>query len=227
MTTSGTYTFDPAGGSLILSAFARIGVRRTSILQEHMQDGRLELNYLLVEASNKQPNLWTVDLVEVPLVDGTATYTLDQNTIDILDAYIRISEDPPIDRMIFPLSRTDYASISAKEQEAPPTSFWFNKIIPPTITLWPVPNTDDYTLKFYRVRQIQDAGLANAQTVEVPYRFLDWIVAGLAHRLSRIYAPTMEPQRKADAMEAWQFASVEDTEWTPLYVTPGLSSYYQ
>lgn len=225
MTTSGVYNFSPSSGSIILSAFARLGVRRTSILQEHMQDGRLELNYMLSSIGNSVPNLWTVDLVEVALTQGTATYTLDQNTIDILDAYIRISEDPTIDRMIFPLSRTDYASIPMKESQSPPTSYWLNKIIPPQITLWPTPN-DDYTLRFYRVRQVQDANLANAQNIELPYLFYDWAVAELAYRLSRIYAPTMEPQRKADSEKAWMLASTQDTEWVNFGICPQLGSYY-
>jgi hypothetical protein len=82
-------------------------------------------------------------------------------------------------------------------------------------------------LKYYRYRQIQDAAYTGGTTPEIPYRFLDAWSAGLAHRLARIYAPTLEAQRKADAMEAWQVAATQDTENAPMYITPGLSSYWR
>jgi hypothetical protein len=37
----------------------------------------------------------------------------------------------------------------------------------------------------------------------------------------------MEQMRKADRDEAWNLAATDDTEWTPLYLTPGLTGYYR
>ena len=90
MTTSGTYSFSPALGSMALNAFARCGVRRTEITPQHMEDAYLESNYLQQRFQNDGLTLWTVDLQTIPLIQGTATYDVPVTTVQILDLYIII-----------------------------------------------------------------------------------------------------------------------------------------
>lgn len=227
MATSGTYTFNPSVGDLALNAFARIQVHPTALTQEHMVNLRMEANFLQAEWSNKGVSLWTVDLVSQALTASDPTYDVDDSTIMILDAYISYGS-PATDRFITPLSRTDYASIAVKTQEGFPTTYWFDRTLSPTITLWQVPDDNGpYTLKYYRYRQIQDTGYSTtAQDVEVPYLFLDAWVACLAHRMARIYAPALEPIRKADAVEAWKIAANQNVENVPLYISPMIGQYY-
>ena len=52
-------------------------------------------------------------------------------------------------------------------------------------------------------------------------------MAGLAHRLARIWQPGVEAQRKADADEAWAIAAAQDTENAPVTIAPRLSSYFR
>ena len=201
-------------------------MRRTEVTAQQVNDAYLELNYLLSSWSNLQVNLFNVDLVSVPLVQGQATYSVDPSTIMMLDAYISYGS-PTISRLIFPISRTDYASYPNKDQQGIVTVFWFDRLLAPTFTLWPVPDaTSTYTLSYYRCYQNQDANLANGETPAIPYRWLDAMVAGLAHRLSRIYAPQLEQQRGVDAEKAWAIAATQDTENVPLQIMPGLSGYY-
>lgn len=226
ITTSGTFNFSPSTGSLILSAYGRIQIRRTAILQEHMDDGQLEANFWLVEAANKGPNLWTVDLQTQALTQGTATYSIPANTVMILDA--NIVNSAGISRTIEPLSRTDYSQIPNPAQQGQPTSFWFDRLIAPTITFWPTPDGGGpYTLSYYRFRQMQDANYINGQNVEIPYLFLDAFVAGLSYRLSRYYAPAMEAVRKGDAMDAWNTATDQNVEQAPLSIAPQLNQYFR
>lgn len=229
MATSGVYAFAPSVGELVLNAYGRINIRRPEILAQHMVDARMEANLLQTEWMNKGVNLWTVDLISTTLVQGTATYDVDPTTVMILDAYIETGIAPnTIDRIIDPVSRTEYASFPNKTNQAQPTVFWFDRLVDPTITLWPVPDGNGpYTLKYYRFRQIQDANLPAGVTPEIPVRWLDAFAAGLAHRLSRIYAPPLEQARKADAMEAWQIAATQDVEDVPLYIYPGLGGYFR
>lgn len=237
MTTSGTYTFNPSLGEILLNAFSRCGLRRTSLLQEHFQDARFETNLMFAEWANRGVNLWKVDLQEIPLFEGVSTYYADSSntaleaakTVMILDAYITYgSGEDQIDRVIMPISRTEYAQVPNKNLQAPPTSFWFDRLIEPKITLWPVPNRDNtYTLKFYRVIQIQDAETSNAQTLDVPYRWIDAVCAGLAARLSAIYAPERMQMLMARAEQSYQIAATQDVENVPMYVMPGLSGYYR
>lgn len=228
MATSGVYNFAPTVGELGLNAFNRIQVRPAAITQEHMINLRMESNFLQAEWQNKGVSLWTVDLQTVSLVQGTATYTVPASTVMILDAYISIGSSPVTNRYISPISRTDYASLGTPTQQGFPTSFWYDRLIAQTLTLWPVPDGGGpYTLQYYRYRQIQDAEYASGGTPEIPYLFLDAWAAGLAHRLARIYAPTLEMARKADAMEAWQIASTQGVENVPMYITPMIGSYFR
>jgi hypothetical protein len=237
MASSGTYDFNPSLGEILLNAFSRCGIRRTAILQEHLQDARFETNLMFTEWANRGVNLWKVDKQSIPLAQGVATYyadsTLQPNgaskTIMVLDAYITTGNgQSQFDRVIMPISRTEYAQVPNKNLQSPPTSFWFDRLINPTITLWPVPDqSNQYTLTFYRVIQIQDAEVSNAQTLDVPYRWLDAVCSGLAARLSAIYAPERLQLLTAKAEQSYQIASTQDTENVPLYIMPGLSGYYR
>ncbi len=161
------------------------------------------------------------------MVQGTDTYSVPDETTLILDLFIRYST-PPIDRYLEQMSRTEYASIASKTTQGFPSQYWFDRLASPTVTFYPVPDGAlTYTVYFYRVRQIQDAVLSNGYNVEVVYRFLDALVADLAHRLARAYRPELEQIRKVDRDEAWQIAADNDQEMVPLYIAPQLGRYFR
>lgn len=225
--TSGTYNFAPSLGEVVLNAFSRIGVRRTEILQTHLEDARIEANLLLAKISNQQPNLWTVDQQALPLLQGAPTYTVPAETVMILDVFLRYGS-PVTDRSLYPVSRSEYSTYPNKATQGFPNVYWFDRLVSPTITLWPTPDGNGpYTLYYYRVRQVQDAEYENGQNIEIPYLWLDAFSAGLAHRLARIYAPQVEAQRKADSEEAWATAAIQNTENVGMALSPGLSSYFR
>ena len=225
MTTSGTYEFNPGLGEIVIYAYMNIGIRPAALLQEHMESARMASNMMLSRFSNQGVNLWAVDLITTPLVEGQATYDVDPNTVMILDAYTTAGGP---DRVIMPISRTEYASYPNKTQQGFPTSFWFDRLISPTVTLWPVPDGNSATtLKYYRVRRIQDANLRNGQQVEVPYLWLEAFADGLAYRLARIWAPQMAVNLKMQADESYQIAAVQNVENTPVYISPMLGGYFR
>jgi len=225
---SGTTNFAPTSGEIIMNAYQRIAIRPTELLVTHLTSAVMELNLLLAKMSNMQPNLWTVDLQALPITQGNATYSLPSDTVMITNAYISVGSGASrIDTLIWPLSQTEYAAIANKASQGKPTTFWFNRIISPTITLYLTPDGNGpYTINYYRVRQIQDATLPNGVNAEVPYLWLDALVAGLAHRLARIYQPQLEQIRKADADEAWAIAATQNVENVALNITPGLGGYF-
>tara|TARA_R110000868_G_scaffold13553_7_gene63049 strand:- start:3357 stop:4061 length:705 start_codon:yes stop_codon:yes gene_type:complete len=228
-TFTGTYDFQPTAGEIIMTAFGRIQIRPTEIEQSHLQSAVMELNLLLSRLSNTQPNLWSVDLQSLPLVQGQATYSLPAETVMITNAYVRTGTGTSTtDRLIFPLSQTEYASIANKLTQGQPTQFWFDRLISPTITFYLVPDGEGpYTVYYYRVRQVQDAKLPNGVNIEVPYLWLDALTAGLSYRLSRVYRPELEQIRKMDFDEAWQIAATQNTENVNLMISPGLSGYFR
>jgi hypothetical protein len=230
MATSGTYTFNPSLGELTLYAYNLAGLRNTSLMQEHMESARMATNLMLSRWANQGVNLWAVDLITTPLVAGQTTYDVDPNTVVILDAYVQIDNgsSQPIDRVIMPVSRTEYASYPNKEQQGFTTVFWFDRLISPTVTLWPVP--DGYsaqTLKYYRVRQIQDANLQNAQNVEIPYLWLEAFAYGLASRVAQIWSPDKLQFLKPLADEAYQIAAAQNVETAQQYISPMISGYFR
>lgn len=239
MATSDTYTFNPGLGELTLYAYNLIGIRNTALLQEHMEAARMASNMLCSRWSNMGVNLWAVDLVTTPLTTGVATYPVDGNTVMILDAYVQNDDSGAnIDRIILPVSRTEYASYPNKEQQGYPTVYWFDRLISPSrstgsagpsVTLWPVPNTDNgpQSLKYYRVRQIQDSALANGQTVEIPYLWLEAFAYGLALRLAQIWNPAAVAMIKPMADEAYQIAASQNIEQAATYISPMVSGYFR
>lgn len=230
MTTSGTYTFNPSLGELTLYAYNLAGLRNTSVLQEHMEAARMATNMMLSRWSNQGVNLWKVDLVSVPLIQAQQTYTVDPNTVMILDAYMVIDNGNanPIDRIITPISRTEYASYPNKDQQGFTTTFWFDRLLSPTVTLWPVPdgNSAQY-LKYYRVTQLEDAAFTNGQTVDIPYLWFEAFADGLAYRLARVWNPPMAPGLKMLADESYQIAASQNIEQAQQYISPQISGYYR
>jgi len=226
MTTSGTYTFNPGLGEIVLYAYMNLGIRPASLLQEHMDSARMATNMMLSRWANQGVNLWAVDLITTPLVEGQTTYAVEPNTVMILDAYT--TTDQGIDRVIMPISRTEYASYPNKEQQGFVTSFWYDRLISPTITLWPVPDgTSSTILKYYRVRQIQDSNLQNNENVEIPYLWLECFADGLAYRLARIWNPQMAVALKAQADESYAIASNQNVENVGTYISPMIGGYFR
>ena len=229
MATSNTFSYNPGLGELTLYAYNLIGLRNTSVLQEHMEAARIATNMMLSRWANQGVNLWAVDLITTPLVAGQATYSVDSNTVVMLDAYIEIDNGngQPIDRLILPISRTEYASYPNKTQQGFTTTYWFDRLLSPTVTLWPVPDGTTTSLKYYRVRQIQDANLTNNQNVEIPYLWLEAFAFGLAQRLATIWAPDKIAILKPMADEAYAIAAAQNIEQASQFISPIISGYFR
>lgn len=134
----------------------------------------------------------------------------------------------PIDRIMAPMSRDDYAALPNKPQQGFPTTYWFNRLINPTITLWEVPDGNGpYQLQYYRFTQIQDADAKSGQTLDMPYRFLEAFCASVAFHLAMKWKPASAPALKLYADQVWAEAAAEDREYVPLYLQPDISGYYQ
>ncbi len=230
MTSSGTFSFAPSNGEIVLAAYERDQIRAPELRQEHMATAQREINLTLVKLANFTPNLWSVVRTQTTLTAGTATYSLTPQTVMVLDASIVLNFGTANEsrRYITPISRTEYLSYANQQTPGPPTVYWFDRLIAPTVTFYPVPDSNGpYTFDWFGVTQIQDVNLAGGETPDVPYRWFDVLVADLAHRLSRVYAPQLEQFRKIDADEAWKIAAAQDTENVPFMLAPGLSTYYR
>jgi hypothetical protein len=226
--TTGTYNFFPSFGELLLYCFGLCGIRSTALTQSHYQTGRMAANMLMSAWSARGVNLWQVDNIVVPLTQGCATYPVPGNTIVMLDMYITMNSGySSIDRIIMPISRTEYASYPNKQQRGFPTTAWFDRLLQPQVTLWPVPDGTVSAFKYFRLRQTQDTALANGAAPEMPAYFQEAFTLGLAYRLALSWAPTQVPVLKPLADEAYNYAASQNTEQSNMYVSPQLSGYYR
>lgn len=224
---SGTYAFAPGVGELGLYAFHLCGIRPTALTQEHMFTLRMAANLMLGRWSSQGVDLWQVDLQTVALVEGQATYDVLPNTIVMLDTYVTQNTGAAgIDRIILPISRTEYASFPNKEQQGAPTTFWFDRLLAPTVTLWPVPNGEFSTMSYYRLRQSMDANFTDGQIPELPYYWNEAFANGLAQRLATIWAADRAAGLKALADESYQIAADQNIETATQYISPQIGSYY-
>lgn len=393
MTTSGTYDFELSNADVVLESFDRCEIRPSALTAEHMISAKRSINLELQRWSNLGVNLWKMDLLTMNIEQGVLTYTLPQNTVSLLDVYIRQISLPntynvtpnlsialgsqnvnvvisnhglligewvnfatpvaignlliagfyqvtgvpnsntftiqspvaatstvssggavplftattgqsailvtldnhgqtvnstfvvqvstsvaglalfggyivtgvidannfaiatlaqaifddvqyentgfaqiagqsntvdPIDNIMSPLGRTDYAMIPDKYVQGKPTTYWFNRQTVPQVSLWQVPDQNGpYQLCMWRMIRCQDANATMGETPDVPYRFIDAFCGGVARRLGMKYAKEMLPVLEADAKRSWDEAAIEDRERADIMILPQLDGYYR
>jgi len=228
MSTSNAYTFNPSLGELTIYAYQLIGVRPTALLQEHIDVARVATNMMFTRWSNQGVNLWQVTSTTQALTQGTATYSVSANTVVILDAYVTVTNGSVnTDRIILPISRTEYLSFPNKAQQGFPTTYWFNRLLSPTITLWPVPDGNEASLTYYSVLRLQDANMNGTEQVDIPPIWLEAMAYGLAERLAQIWAPDKLTFLKPMADEAYSIAAAQNIETAQQYISPQISGYFR
>ena len=239
MTTSGTTSFNPDLNDLIEESFARCGLEvRTGY---EFRTARRSLNLLTAEWANRGVNLWTIEEGQIPLIQGQISYDLPIDTVDLLEHVIRTgSGQNQSDLTITRISVSTYATIPNKLAQGRPIQIWVNRqsgatyppggrpegtnpatgVNNPQVYLWPAPEQSSlYTLVYYRMRRVQDAG-TGITTQDIPFRFLNCMVAGLAYYLSMKVAPDRMPALKAQYDEQWNFAAEEDRDKSAVRFVP-------
>lgn len=270
MTLSTSRSFNPNLGEAVIGAFARIGVRRTEVTQQHLADAEFESNLLQSDMQGDGINLYQVTLQVQDLIAGQGQYRVDPTVVFMLDVYIRQNPQvygvgwtntnqttepwtnydvdtsiwtngsqsqtlpkPPqttgtVDRIIIPISRTDYASIANKYMTGFPTSYWYNKQLNPIMNLWPIPNQDiPGGLQYYVQRRPTNAELQDGTQLQLPYEVFDYYVWALAERLAYIYDPSKIPTISSRKQMAWQRYLQATTENVPINMDVDVKSYYR
>jgi hypothetical protein len=211
MATSGTTAFNMDFTEIAEEAWERAGREMRSGYD--LRTARRSMNLMTIEWQNRGINLWTIDEGTVSLVNGTAQYTLPTDTVDLLEQVIRTgSGSTQQDLTINRISVSTYASIPNKTTTGRPIQFWIERLVDaPRINVWPVPDSNDYTFKYWRMRRIEDAG-AGVQTADMPFRFLPCLVAGLAYHIAMKVPELAQrvPMLKAAYEEEFDRAASED-----------------
>ena len=212
--TSGTTAFNLDLTELVEEAFERAGAEMRSGYD--LRTARRSLNLMFTDWANRGINMWTIEQGTIPMVAGTGTYNLPSDTVDLIEHVIRTgSGTNQADLSVSRISVSTYASIPNKLTTGRPIQVYIDRVSPtPTVNMWPVPDTaQTYTLVYWRLRRIQDAG-GGVNTMDVPFRFLNCMVAGLAYMLSMKVPGGMDRVGllKQQYDEAWELAATEDRD---------------
>ncbi len=223
MATSGTTAFNLDFTEIAEEAWERAGREMRSGYD--LRTARRSMNLMTIEWQNRGINMWTIDEGTISLVDGTATYNLPADTIDLLEHVIRTnsgSQALQSDLTISRISVSTYASIPNKLTEGRPIQVKVDRGRDnPTVTVWPVPDNNNYVFKYWRMRRIEDAG-SGVETADINFRFLPCLVAGLAYYIAMKVPELAEriPMLKADYDEQFNLAAGEDREKATLRLVP-------
>jgi len=239
MTTSGTTSFNLDLNNLVEEAFERCGSEiRTGY---ELRTARRSLNLLTAEWANRGVNLWTIEQGEVAMVQGQVSYELPIDTVDLLEHVIRTGTGQnQSDLTITRISVSTYATIPNKLAQGRPIQVWVDRqsgatyppggrpegtnpstgVDHPQIYVWPTPDQSNYyTFVYWRMRRVQDAGNGTT-TQDIPFRFLNCMVAGLAYFLSMKIAPDRMASLKAQYDEQWKYAAEEDRDKSAVRFVP-------
>ena len=222
MATSGTTAFNLDLAEAIEEAYERCGSEARSGYD--FRTARRSLNLMFADWANRGLNMWTFEEVVLPLVAGTDTYTLAADTVDMLDAVVRTGVGvTQADITITRISFSEYQAIPNKTITGRPIQMLLRREAQaPRLTVWPVPdNVQAYSLVYWRLRRVQDAG-DGVNTQDLPFRFLPCMIAGLAYYLSMKVPGALDRMQmlKAQYDEAWQLASDEDREKADIRIVP-------
>lgn len=215
MATSGIANFNPDLTEIVEEAFERVGSEmRTGY---DLRTARRSLNLMFADWANRGVNMFTFEQGQQILTPGTATYELPTDTVDLIEHVVRTgagNQSTQADLTITRISVSTYATIPNKLAQGRPIQIWIERLNTPRFTVWPVPDdSQQYTLVYWRMRRIQNAG-DGVNTMDMPFRFLPCMIAGLAYYLAMKVPGGMDRIQvlKQQYDEAWELAATEDRE---------------
>jgi hypothetical protein len=193
-----SYSFD-----LDLAGLVRVALQRASVLgigdepqAAEVTAGGQYLNLLLKSWQAASRLLRNVERVTKTITAGTATVTVDADTIDIeFPATIKLTSGDAryeVERMTL----DEYNILSDETEEGIPTKALVQRGATCSLTLWPVPTSTVSSITYTRVKLIKD--VLAGETAEVQQRYLDALCWGLARDFADHYEKSPE---KIDRLE--------------------------
>jgi hypothetical protein len=129
------------------------------------------------------------------------------------------------------MNRDDYTNLPNKAfQSNRPLQYWFDRQVNnPIMHMWPVPNEAATVCQIvvWRQRYIMDVGTMT-QDVEVPQRWLEAIVSGLAAKMALELVEVdvnLIPILDQKAAIALNIAQMEERDNSPMMIAPNISPY--
>tara|TARA_R100000656_G_scaffold109117_1_gene81150 strand:+ start:954 stop:1643 length:690 start_codon:yes stop_codon:yes gene_type:complete len=193
-----------------------------------LRTARRSIDLMMLEWANRGLNLWQVESGSTDLTAGTATYSLDADTIDLLEHHLRTDAGDSGSQSDIELTRVSfstYAGIPNKLDQGRPNEILINRnTSSTTFTLYPIPDdTQTYKVIWYRLRQIYDAGTPASNNLDIPKLFLPCLVSGLAYYIAQKNPEAFQrvPFLKQQYEEQWRLAADENRVKASVRFVPG------
>ena len=219
MATSGTTDFTLRVDEIIEEAFERCGLQTRKGYD--LDTARRSLNILFAEWANRGLNLWKITQGSKTLVASQPSYSFsspeEQGIVDILSAIVNNgTNDFSVDRV----SRMAYLDLPNKTETGQPSEWYFERTLVPTLYVYTSPDdTKTYTFKYYALRRIEDAG-SYSNDVDLPFRFIPCMCAGLAYYIAMKKAPDRVQLLKQVYEEEFARAAAEDATRASIHLVP-------
>lgn len=214
----------PDISELMEEAFERAGLEMRSGYD--LATARRSFNMLTLEWQNRGLNLFTIEQGTLPLVAGTAEYTLPTDTIDLIEYQVRSGTgENQLDQNMERISVSTYAKQASKNRTGKPTQIYVHRgASSVTATIWPVPDSSSYTLMYYRLKGIDGVSTGLGTTASVPPRFIPALTAGLAYHiaLKKPQVSDRVPLLKQEYEQQFTMAAGEDEDRASWHLTPWL-----
>ena len=219
MTTSSSTNFDLDVAEYIEEAYERCGLEtRTGY---DLQTAKRSLNIMLAEWANRGLNQWTIEQRTQALTANDSEYSLGTDVIDILSLVVRRSGT---DFTMTRISRDAFLNLPNKTSTGRPTQYFLDRQITPNLKLFPTPENSTDVIHYDALTRIQDAD-AQVNTMEIPFRFIPCLTAGLAYYIAMKKAPDRIQLLKTVYEEEFDRAMAEDRDRSAFNVVPKLEYY--
>jgi hypothetical protein len=224
MAVSGSTNFEPNITEFIEEAYERCGLElRTGY---DLKSAIRSANIMLAEWANRGLNQWTINTGTQTVTQGTESYNLGTDVIDVLDVVVRrTTGTETIDIRLDRVSRAEYFNIPNKATQSRPSQFFLDKQNNPKLFLYPTPENSTDIIRFTKLTRLDDADNAR-NTMDIPFRFFPCFAAGLAYYLSIKRAPERTPELKAIYEEEFRRAADQDEDRASFKIRPFTRGVY-
>ena len=219
MTTSSSTDFNLDVAEYIEEAFERCGLEAKTGYD--LQTARRSLNIMLAEWANRGLNQWTIEQRTQALTANDSEYSLGTDIIDILSVVVRRSGT---DFSMTRISRDTFINLPNKTSTSRPTQYFLDRQITPNLKLYPTPENSTDVIVYDALTRMQDAD-TQVNTLEIPFRFIPCLTAGLAYYIAMKRAPDRIQLLKTVYEEEFERAMAEDRDRSAFNVTPKLDYY--
>ena len=193
MTTSGTTSFGLPIDEIVTDAYRMIG--NVNPTGDNLRTAKRELDLMLIDWNNRGLNIWAVDNVLVSV--SAATTTLAPTIQHVYDA---VMIDGTTETELTLIDEKTYIQYPNKTNTGKPSVFYVKlDRDAPKLVVWPVPAAAT-SIRLHVSRQLEDAG-GVYNTIDVPRRYLNAIVLGLASAMAYA-APALAPMLQERAERA-------------------------